>query len=58
MRIRRVVDLLGHDAPITRQRAAPGRGRRVKGKDEHHWMIISGFRLWASQSLRPKAQAS
>jgi hypothetical protein len=57
MRIRRVIHLLAHNAAITRQRAAAGRGRRVKGKDEHHWMIISrlsarGFWLWA---LEPKA---
>ena len=59
MGIRRVIDLFEHDAAVARQRAAPGRGRRVKGKDEHHWMIISGFRLWAFGSglWSPEANA-
>jgi len=35
MRIGCVVDLLAHDSAVTRERATPGRGRRVKSKDEH-----------------------
>src|SRR5688572_10533698 len=49
-----VIDLLGHDSAVTRKRATPGRGRRVKGEDEHHWDNNRQSTMLDAQGSMPK----